>query len=70
MKKLSINFLLLTTGILSYASAGFGHSTGDHAGGVLQQLMHIIQSADHLFIILALAVAVSLLIRQAKSKRN
>lgn len=38
-----------------------GHTAGEHGGGFMQQVMHIVQSADHLFIVLALGVAVSVL---------
>ena len=63
MKTLRIHKALITSGMLLLATSASGHTSGEHSGGLVQQLMHILQSTDHLFIILALGVAASWLIR-------
>ena len=70
MKKLTLKSLLMTLATLLPASAVYGHSSGEHSGGFMQQLMHILQSADHLFIILAMGVAISVLIRHVIKNRD
>lgn len=62
MKTSRIHKVLITSGMLLLATSVSGHTRGEHGGGLVQQLMHILQSTDHLFIILALGVAASLLI--------
>ena len=64
------NRLLLSAAMLLYASAGYAHSSGQHGGGLLQQLIHILRSPDHLFIILALLLVAGLLMRQARKHRD
>jgi hydrogenase/urease accessory protein HupE len=70
MKTHSMKIALLAPAITLYATNVFGHTDGSHTGGLVQQLMHILQSTDHLFIILALAVAVSVLVRQVRKRRD
>ena len=70
MKTRIMKPLLAMAGMALYAPSAFSHSIGEHSGGLVQQLMHILQSADHLFIILALGVVVSLLIRHVKNKQD
>lgn len=70
MKYFSFKSLLMTLLMLLPATAAYGHSAGQHSGGLIQQLMHILQSADHLFIILAMGVVISLLLRQLLKHRD
>jgi len=70
MKTQHIKPLLVMTGMMLYVPSALSHSSGEHSGGLVQQIMHILQSADHLFIILALGVVVSLLIRHVKNKQG
>lgn len=70
MKTLRLKKLLAIIGMVLYVPSAFSHTSGVHSGGMLQQLIHMLQSADHLFIVLALVVVVSVLIRQAINKTN
>jgi len=70
MKTYGLNRLLMSAVMLLYASAGYAHTSGQHSGGLLQQLMHILHSPDHLFIILALLVVAGLLMRQSRKHRD
>jgi hydrogenase/urease accessory protein HupE len=70
MKTSRINKALITSGMLLLATSASGHTSGEHGGGLVQQLMHILQSTDHLFIILALGVAASFLIRLLKNNAD
>ena len=70
MKTLHIKSLLTIAGTLLYMPSAFSHTSGEHSGNLLQQVMHILQSTDHLFIILALGVVVSMLIRHARNKAD
>jgi hydrogenase/urease accessory protein HupE len=65
-----MKLLIVMAGMILYIPSAFSHTSGEHSGGFVKQIMHIIQSADHLFIILALAVVVSLLIRYVKNKQG
>lgn len=68
MKIIPGKMLMAITAMVLYVPAVYSHTSGEHSGGLLQQVMHILQSADHLFIILALGVLVSLIYRLAKKQ--
>lgn len=67
MKLSRIKLLTTAAATLFYATSGYAHISGEHSGGFVQQIMHILQNADHLFIILALGIVVSLLLRHVKN---
>ena len=48
----------------------YAHTDGVHAGGWMQNLLHILQNTDHLMIILAVAVVASFLVRDIIKKRR
>jgi len=48
----------------------YAHADGVHAGGWMQNLLHIMQNTDHLIIILAVGVIASLLVRDIIKKRR
>lgn len=48
----------------------YAHADGVHAGGWMQNLLHIMQNSDHLMIILAVGVIASLLVRDIIKKRR
>jgi len=48
----------------------YAHADGVHAGGWMQNLLHIMQNSDHLMIILAVAVIASMLIRDIIKNRR
>jgi hydrogenase/urease accessory protein HupE len=62
--------LLIATAMMLYAPPGYSHSSGEHAGGIAQQLLHMLQSADHLFIVLALVVVAGMLVYQFARNRD
>ena len=70
MKIQYIKSLLVMAAMMLYVPPALSHSSGEHSGGLVQQLMHILQSTDHLFIILALGVVVTLLIRHVINKQG
>lgn len=70
MKIRLMKSLIAMAGMVLYVPSAFSHTSGEHSGGLMQQLMHILQSADHLFIILALGVVVGLLMLHVKNKQG
>lgn len=70
MKTVNSTTRLMTLVMLLTAPSVHAHIAGEHSGGLLQQLMHILQSTDHLFIILALGVVISVLIHHAIKGRH
>ncbi len=70
MKKHFIRNILMTPVVTMYAAQALGHTNGPHSGGLLEQLVHILTSTDHLFIVLSLLVVVSLLVREVIKNRD
>lgn len=70
MKVSGLNTLLMSVALMLYATSSYSHTGGEHSGGILQQLMHILQSVDHLFIILTLVVVAVLLAHQFVKSRH
>jgi hypothetical protein len=59
-------FLLI---ILAPVTDVFAHIDGVHTGGLLEMLWHILQSPEHLMVMLVMLVVVSLLVRAVIKKR-
>jgi hydrogenase/urease accessory protein HupE len=70
MKTRHTKSLLAMTAMMLYVPSAISHTSGEHSGGMLQQLLHMVQNADHLFIMLALSVVVSLLLRHVINKQG
>ena len=70
MKIRRMKSLIAMGGMVLYVPSAFSHTSGKHSGGLVQQLLHILQNADHLFIILTLGAVVSLLMFHVKNKQG
>ena len=65
-----LHYTLLPIVLLAPFKEALAHIDGVHSGGLLQSLMHLLQSPEHLTILLVTAVVVSLLVRNVIRKRN
>ena len=70
MKAFTKSHWIIGTLMLLMSSSAFSHTTGTHAGGFMQQLQHLLQSADHLLIIVALAIVAGIAVYQYISKNS
>ena len=64
-----IRYILFLFVILVPATDALAHIDGVHTGGLLEMLWHILQSPEHLMVMLVMLVVVSLLVRAASKKR-
>ena len=68
--KTVIKYSLLLIAMIVPMGELYAHTNGVHGGEWMQSLLHILQSADHLMVILAVAVVASFLVRDIIKRRR